>query len=373
MGRCCTVCLICLYSLLFAGDLCAKIDDQTIIVYYGGNFTREQASLLAETASWLKGIDHAGRLLSQNVTIRMSGLDLFEAKSLAAFLNLVEARINLLEAPIGDHAFSGEFFDSGQAIGQVDVHLPNPIELSANLPKIAERNRWEELIHDLESLSVEALDLAAQEHKVREQVASGSVIAANADVSITGRLGWLMEQMLAYAIYMDILRNYPADQQGSLQQLGMLEKALSHYPRSVPLNLAKAETLLYLDRPASAMRALSEISELLLARQHFISEGSSADTPAKRITRRRQVSLFYMRALAELGSGQPTLAEQDLDKALVLAPENPNLWLARGASRQINQQYDLMCQDYLQACALGECSGIMAARAQARCIGQSDK
>jgi Flp pilus assembly protein TadD len=80
-----------------------------------------------------------------------------------------------------------------------------------------------------------------------------------------------------------------------------------------------------------------------------------------------------VRAPAQLRISQPALAEKDLDQALKLAPEEAELWLARGAARQVRERYEPMCEDYYQACTLGLCEGLQAAKTQGYCGSESGR
>ena len=75
------------------------------------------------------------------------------------------------------------------------------------------------------------------------------------------------------------------------------------------------------------------------------------------------------RALAQLRSGRPALAESDLTAALALAPERGSLRLGRGAARQMRESFEFMCDDYHQACVRGLCRGLAEARERGQCLG----
>ena len=76
----------------------------------------------------------------------------------------------------------------------------------------------------------------------------------------------------------------------------------------------------------------------------------------------------YALGIGHLRLQQPALAETDFDAALRHRPDNAAWLRARGAVRMVLEKYDLMCQDFLQACALGDCEGLAAARKRSLCL-----
>ena len=80
----------------------------------------------------------------------------------------------------------------------------------------------------------------------------------------------------------------------------------------------------------------------------------------------------YVRAFAHWRLHQLALAEDDFSASLhqTPAPQGPELarrLRARGAVRLVQQKLDLMCEDFSQACALGDCDGLAHAREQGFC------
>ncbi len=81
---------------------------------------------------------------------------------------------------------------------------------------------------------------------------------------------------------------------------------------------------------------------------------------------------LYIRALTYLRLQQPSLAKIDIDAALTVNAENAHWLEARGATHKLLEEYDLMCQDFTKACALGQCQGLQNARNRQWCLPSTD-
>lgn len=87
----------------------------------------------------------------------------------------------------------------------------------------------------------------------------------------------------------------------------------------------------------------------------------------------------YIRGLAHWRLQQLALAEDDLSSALAARSKPPSQGIerarvlrARGAVRLLRRNYGGMCEDFARACALGDCEGLVVARAQNYCsVGKS--
>ncbi len=77
---------------------------------------------------------------------------------------------------------------------------------------------------------------------------------------------------------------------------------------------------------------------------------------------------YYVRGLGHLRLQQPALAMTDLDIALKYKPQMVAWLRARGAIALVLEDYSTMCDDFEQACALGDCEGLMHARERNFCL-----
>lgn len=318
-------------------------------VPYGGQFTAEQAGQLAWAAAWLAGLERMADTLAGVDAVRLAGLNASQRQALAARLGLVE-----VTAASGPARAGAE----GEARAEAGLRQPDATELSRLLADTEGRDRREEVLVALARLLPEGLDLAAKGHELRfggPKSLSGEAAASQpADELVAGRLDWVAAQVEAYRLYLELLEQ--AEDESPVGTLAGLEKALALAPHAWPLRLAQAEALLRQDRFRAALQALRELPPRPVAGD----AGEGTD-------RRLYVRALQLRALSQLRSGQPTLAESDLDEALAQAPERAELWLARGAARQMRENFAAMCEDYYQACARGQCQGLAAARARGQC------
>ncbi len=77
---------------------------------------------------------------------------------------------------------------------------------------------------------------------------------------------------------------------------------------------------------------------------------------------------LYIRGLGHLRLHQPSTAKVDFDAALALQPDISAWHMARGAAYLMLEDFVLMCDDFTQACATGQCEGLIMARKQGHCF-----
>ncbi len=77
---------------------------------------------------------------------------------------------------------------------------------------------------------------------------------------------------------------------------------------------------------------------------------------------------LYIRGLGHLRLHQPSTAKVDFDAALTLQPNTSAWHMARGAAYLMLEEFVLMCDDFTQACATGQCEGLIMARKQGHCF-----
>jgi tetratricopeptide (TPR) repeat protein len=130
--------------------------------------------------------------------------------------------------------------------------------------------------------------------------------------------------------------------------LPVLSQAEALDPDYAPLPYLLGEILLQLDRPQDA---LAKLDKALTLNPEF---GGA----------------LYARGLAYLRLQLPALAERDLSAALQCDASQAAWWRARGALRMIRNETGLMCEDYTQACARGDCEGLALARERGLCLAE---
>jgi len=128
--------------------------------------------------------------------------------------------------------------------------------------------------------------------------------------------------------------------------LAVMQQAATWDPDYAPLRYLLGEVLLQLDRPQDA---ISELDTALALRPEL-------------------AGALYARGLAYLRLQLPTLAERDLSAALARDASYAAWWRARGALRMIRNEIGPMCEDFVQACAKGDCEGLAVARERGLCL-----
>jgi tetratricopeptide (TPR) repeat protein len=130
--------------------------------------------------------------------------------------------------------------------------------------------------------------------------------------------------------------------------LPVLQQAAALDPEYALLPYLRGEILLQLDRPQDA---LVELDKAL------------AMNPER-------AGALYTRGLAYLRLQLPALAERDLSTALAYDASHAAWWRARGALRMIRNENGPMCEDFMQACAKGDCEGLAVARERGLCLAE---
>ena len=165
----------------------------------------------------------------------------------------------------------------------------------------------------------------------------------------------LAAEITACLTAQDALRLSPEGWLTSAEALPMLENAAADLPHSAAVLLLLAEAQLQAGMPQRSIHSCSAALDL-----------------APALARGR-----YIRALAHWRLQQMALAEDDLsaalsttDEAFLRTPDRVRMLRARGALRMLRNNAEGMCSDLTDACALGDCEGLAAARNQQFCTGQ---
>ena len=334
-------------------------------VSYGGQFSAEQAERLACTSAWMDGLVQASTELQNWPALRLADWDGFQRQVLAALLCLVDVEVSRKKNEEGQE---------GTVDASFRVRTPDAAALSSGMKDVDGLERQAEVLAAVSRLVPEALELAEKGHLLRTHSSAGNADLEEGippDELVSERLDWLLAQLEAYALYQGWLeRENAAQETGTDAEPDdgdtVLFRALSLAPQAWPVRLARAELLLRQDRYRTALQTVLDLPRPSCA------DGEYEDT-MRAVDVHLYVRGLHLRALAQLRSGQPALAEKDLDEALRLEPSRPELWLTRGAVRQIREEFEAMCGDYYQACALGQCFGLAAARERGQCLpGQTE-
>lgn len=354
----------------------------SVSVPSGGQFSPSQADVLARAKAWLDGLEMTARTLGSMDAVRLAGLDFFQMQALAALLGRVENAFISRSSEQDAQEGPDKLWPEASSSVTLRVGKPDAAAVSQTMANVEGLARLEELIIALRRLLPEALEWAERGHELRTAAASSSpseksslFFAPSApDDIVAARLSMLTSATSAALAYADFLLGAPVTPE--LQST--LDWAHNILP---PLAAARADMLLRQDRPQAALQILRDLSPpapgINPKRELWMQSRSStwpavwtSAWPSHPSDTRLYARALYLRGLAQLRSGQPALAEADLSAALSIEPQRPDFLLARGATYQVREIFDAMCRDYYQACTLGSCDGLAAAREQQRCLPQ---
>ncbi len=317
--------LFCFPGPLFARDVREDVRESEINLPFGGNVPESAARSTASALARHRVLEQAARHF---------------AFPLPGILDSPEHRQALAYAV---YTFS-EQAKSGRRKCFVRVRQATP-------PRTVEQRLRKILVEpDMLQLRVAMLErekaLAGRAARLIEEAAVlRSKNGPNADAP-------LKEDILRPAGRLDALRLFSMalqeDEQAAdpLHIAALLEGAVALDPDYPPLLCALGEALLRLDRPQDALERLNK--------------ALAGDNPPARA--------LYARGLVYLRLQLPALAESDLNAALGRRPA-PAAWLrARGALYMLQGKTALMCEDFFQACAAGDCEGVALARERGLCL-----
>jgi len=228
-------------------------------------------------------------------------------------------------------------------------------QVRLNTPQRTVTDRLRKMLHEREMLALRAEMLKLEREKAEEarnlieRPAALRRAAAGGAAARYERIALLAEQLEALWLLGSAL---PQREDGRWREpqtaLPVLQQAAALAPDYAPLMYMLGEVLLQLDRPQDA---LEELDKALALRPEL-------------------AGALYTRGLAYLRLQLPTLAERDLSSALEWDASHATWWRARGALRMIRNEIGPMCEDFMQACARGDCEGLAVARERGSCLAE---
>ena len=225
------------------------------------------------------------------------------------------------------------------------------VRLSASQRTVEDRLR--KALHEQEILQLRA-DILRQEKEKAEEACRLIALPitpqrrlAKRSATNEARIVLLAEQLEALRLLSAALPQREGGRWRTPQEaLPALQQAVELDPDYAPLQYLRGEILLQLDRPQDALAALDKALAL---------------TP-------ELAGALYTRGLAYLRLQLPTFAERDFSAALERNTSNAAWWRARGALRMTRGEIAPMCEDFMQACARGDCEGLAVARERGLCL-----
>jgi len=225
------------------------------------------------------------------------------------------------------------------------------VSLSASQRAVADRLRKALREREMLQVRAEMLGLAREKSEEARGLIEQSVmlrrLLTGRSAANSARIVLLAEQLEALWLLGSML---PQREGGRWRDpraaLPVLRRAAALDPEYAVLPYLLGEILLQLDRPQDALTELDKALAL---------------NPER-------AGALYARGLTYLRLQLSALAERDLSAALAYDASHAAWWRARGALRMIRNETGPMCEDFLQACARGDCEGLAVARERGLCL-----
>ena len=224
------------------------------------------------------------------------------------------------------------------------------VRLSA--PQRTVEDRLRKIVHEQEILQLRAQMLTIERTKAEEARSLFELPSAprrrlsKGSATNDARIALLADQLEALRLLRITLPQREGGRWRDPQEaLPALQQAVELDPDYAPLQYLRGEIFLQLDRPQDALAALDKALAL---------------NP-------ELAGALYTRGLVYLRLQVPTFAERDFSAALERDASHAAWWRARGALRMIRNEIDPMCEDFMQACARGDCEGLALARERGLC------
>lgn len=305
---------------------------------FGGLVHQDAVFGIARASAFLDALHESALSLSQHTAAHIGAFALERRTALAAAayaaLPLVRKSVSNAPAPF-----------EGQEELTVLVKLEiSPALLDARIRQTLQHGDTWALYE--EALSLMRLQVAEGRDLVHKAAQLRQSHGAHMDEIFMLRINYLADNLDALWMYLRILHTLRTSWEDPVLVQSQMQRALTLAPQNSFLWCALGEAQLQLDFPQLAIESLDKAI-------HFSPNFARA---------------FYARGLAHLRLQQSALAENDLSAALALRPHTL-LWLrARGAVRMVREDYGPMCEDFSEACALGDCEGLMTARKRQLCL-----
>lgn len=304
---------------------------------YGGKVSHESLQAVARAVAWLDALNLATDALTHTAAQ-------FGTQSVA----LRKALADAVHRPMVSMA-------SGKLPGEAEEHVRVRVTLST--PARVLDTRLREALHYPDTLLLReaALRMAQDAAYEAESLAQAAAIAREGgdtgrESAYARRIADLSSRLEALWVLNASLEHLRALWQNPVALLRDLQRASELDPLNPLIWNALGEVQLQMDQPQNAL--------------HSLDSALGLDPALARA--------LHARGLAHMRLRQFALAEADFDAALRRMPGHTEWLRSRGAVRMLRGAYGPMCEDFEQACALGDCEGLRAARAAKLCLPPAD-
>lgn len=305
---------------------------------FGGLVHQDAVFGIARATAFLEALHEAALSLSQHTAAHIGAFALERRTALAA---AAYAAAPLVSKSVTDAP--APFVGQEELTVLIKLEIP-PALLDTRIRQTLQHgDTWalyEEALALMRKQTEEGRDLV---HKAAQLRQSHGI---HMDEIFMQRINYLADNLDALWMYLQMLHTLRTSWEDPAQVQAQMQRALTLAPRSPFLWCALGEAQLQLDFPQLAIESLDKAVRF---------------DPAF-------ARALYARGLAHLRLQQSALAENDLSAALTLRPHTLPWLRARGAVRMVREDYGPMCEDFSEACALGDCDGLMTARKRQLCL-----
>ncbi len=319
--------------LIYPAQSFAETLKYTCTLPYNNDVEPQTAQIVAKSFAYIQALIEVEKEFKNNKAISIGLKDTSLRKAVAAELYAVNVKSEPEDftTPSGDVHVTVEISLPEHTTGQnISKLLENVSLLEMKL----------ELINLLSELSKQGQKIILIRSNIQKNAHNLSPQALNAELEN------ISQRLQALWLYDEALNSFKETWNNpSLIQTKLL-KATKLAPGIAALWAALGEVQLQLDQPQNALKSLNNALNLQPDRARA----------------------FYARGLGHLRLQQPTLAKADLDTALKYQPHMATWLNARGAIFLVLEDYANMCEDFEQACGLGNCEGLAHARKRDLCL-----
>lgn len=299
----------------------------------GGNVTHESVLPVARAVAWLNALEHATEDLSHTIA-QWGTRTAAQRTALAVAIHRPMVSVDSVTLPGDDREHTRVRVILSTPPRTVDSRLREALRYPDTLLIYESALRMaQDAAYEAESL----VHATARARELGDTHTESAYAKRIADLSARLEALWILDQSLTH---LRALWQNPTTLLDTLQGACVLD------PLNPLLWNALGEVQLQTDQPQNALHSLDTALRL---NPHL-------------------ARALHARGLVHTRLHQFALAEADFDNALRHIPNNAEWLRSRGAVRMLRGAYAPMCEDFEQACALGDCEGLRATRALLFCL-----
>ncbi len=321
-------CLVCFAN----NDNVKTMIETRISIPYHGHLASEPVIQIAEAAAILSALDEVRNTFSETSLVKLGARTKYRQLALAsAMYPVIIYERRTQDGP--------EIF----------------IKACCHVGSVSSEEYIRKLIRQPDLLQLRELAIKRFEECVNEgkdlldQSCNCTSVLCGQSPSILSQIKKVSNRIKALHIYFLELNAFDSTWTKPDQTVLALSEAMILDPDNTLLLLGIGECLVLLNRPYEGIKVLQKIA----------------------LNSELHARVLYMQGMASLQMYLPALAIKDITYALELDAEHPEWWNALGIAKLLSGDTKDMCGDFYQACAMGDCDGLIEVRKQNFCLEYS--